>query len=344
MTFKSILIVNMNYLGDALMTTPTIRALKRTYPGVVIDVIAGSTASYGALEILALDPDIDHLIPRVNGDSIARGKQLYQVIVNGKYDLVLILPTLPFYSFIARLTGRRVIMVPKADETKHMADHMLDSVKSFLPIVEAPHNMVLDVPHLTVLSMSKLLNGLDQTRRTVALSVGASRPQKRWPAAHFARTAVMAASHGFNVLLLGGGNEQDMSTAAEVMCAAEKSGNGGNVVVDLVGKTTIEQLSAAIRISDVLVTCDTGSMHIGSGLGTPLVALFGSTSPKFTGPYGEERKAKILDLHLPCAPCGTHPTCNGRYDCMTGIEPDHVLQSILELMSLSEEPDPCRIL
>ena len=79
-----VLVINMNYLGDALMTTPAIRVLKRHFQQVEIDVIAGATNSYGALEILSLDPDIDHLIARVDGGSLARGWQLLKVISKGK--------------------------------------------------------------------------------------------------------------------------------------------------------------------------------------------------------------------------------------------------------------------
>ena len=82
-------------------------------------------------------------------------------------------------------------------------------------------------------------------------------------------------------------------------------------------------------------------MHIASALNIPVIALFGSTKPGFTGPYGEGRQTIVLDLELPCAPCITRPTCNGRYDCMRGICPEDVMESILKLIQVPEEIVVC---
>ena len=343
MKVHSILVVNMNYLGDALMTTPAVRALKKAFEKVRIDVIAGSSANYGALEILSLDPDIDRLIPRINGGSLARGAQLFKIIVKDRYDLVVILPSLPFYSFIAKLTGRRVVTVPKADESKHMADHMLDAVMQMLPkSLVTPRSFVMNVPDQSALFAAELFKKFREPKRLVVFNMGASRPQKRRPAAHFAKAAAMVVDSGFNLALVGGENEQDKDAACLVMTAVADANLCGSVI-NIVGKTTLEQLAAVIKAGSVVVTADTGAMHIASALETPLVALFGSTKPGFTGPYGEGGKTAVLDIGLSCAPCGTHPTCNGRYDCMTGISPEYVLESILKLTNVSEEIVACGI-
>jgi heptosyltransferase-2 len=335
---KRILVVNMNYLGDALMTTPAIRALKQSIEGVTIDVIAGSTAHYGALEVLSMCPDIDLLIPRADGGSFARGKQLFRVISVGNYDLVVILPTLPFYSMVARMTGSNVLLVPKADESKHMADHMLESLTAVLPDVTAPRELVMSVPDAAIESAAALLCCLRPATPLILLNVGASRPQKRWPVAYFAEAAKLIVESGCNVALVGGSNAQDLEAASEVMRKMTDLNIPDNRVIDLVGGTTLGQLSAIIQQVTVVVTADTGAMHIASALGVPLVALFGSTSAHFTGPYGSMSRTRVLDLHLACAPCITHPTCNGRFDCMTGITPKDVMKSILDLMESAEAP------
>jgi lipopolysaccharide heptosyltransferase II len=337
---SSILVVNMNYLGDALMTTPAIRALKMSFENVSIDVIAGSTANYGALEILALDPDIDLLIPRVDGGSIARGKQLYQVARAKFYDLIVVLPSLPFYSAIAKMSGSQVFTVPKADESKHMADHMLECVASYLHLAELDRSMVMRVPGEVQSTIKNLLGPVGAVRKLIAFNLGASRPQKRWPSGHFAEAAKLVIGAGFDIVLLGGDNDQDLAAATIVMSSVDDLNKPGTAV-DLVGKTTLEQLSAVIDFAAVLLTADTGAMHIASALETPVLALFGSTSACFTGPYGGRGRTIVLDLHLSCAPCITHPTCNGRYDCMVGILPEMVLKSILKLLTVREEIAAC---
>jgi heptosyltransferase-1 len=199
----------------------------------------------------------------------------------------------------------------------------------------------MQVPDKAERYIDQIFLRLDSSKRLVVFNMGASRPQKRWPAEHFAEATKKVVNAGFNVALVGGDNEQDQNAAAVVMGAIAESKLTCSVI-NLVGQTTLEQLSAVIKAGSVIVTADTGAMHIASALETPVVALFGSTKPGFTGPYGEGGKTVIHDLGLFCAPCVTHPTCNGRYDCMTGILPEHVLESILKLMDMSEEIVVCR--
>jgi len=337
MKISSILVVNMNYLGDALMTTPAIRALKNAFEDVRIDVVAGSTASYGALEILQLDPDVDRFIPRASGGSFARGLQLFRIIKANNYDLVVVLPSIPFYNFIAQMAAKNVVVVPKADESKHMADHMLDCISRSLSLPPSPRSLVISVPEKASQFATAALKNLVFGNRLVVLNLGASRPQKRWPAEHFASTARLAINAGYNLALVGGDNPQDKATADVIMRGVVLPPEALSArIVNLVGKTTLDQLSAVIQAGSVLVTADTGAMHIASALHVPMIALFGSTSAHFTGPYGPKENVCVLDLHLSCAPCGTHPTCNGAFDCMRGITPEQVLASILTLTNLPE--------
>jgi len=67
-------------------------------------------------------------------------------------------------------------------------------------------------------------------------------------------------------------------------------------------------------------------MHLATAVGTPTVALFGSTDPHLTGPYDDQ--SRVFYAHLPCAPCGKHPTCNGRWDCMRALHPADVALAI----------------
>jgi ADP-heptose:LPS heptosyltransferase len=72
-------------------------------------------------------------------------------------------------------------------------------------------------------------------------------------------------------------------------------------------------------------------MHIASAVGTPIVAIFGSTDPHLTGPYGDT-PARVLYKNLPCAPCNNHPTCGGRHDCLQEISPEEVVLAVSDLI------------
>ena len=103
-----ILVVNMNYMGDALMTTPAHAALRLAWPGARIDAIAGASTGYGAADALALCPDIDTIIARAPGGAAALCAQLFSVIRAGRYDAVVVLPSIPAYELTAlAVDGRR---------------------------------------------------------------------------------------------------------------------------------------------------------------------------------------------------------------------------------------------
>ena len=119
----------------------------------------------------------------------------------------------------------------------------------------------------------------------------------------------------------------DKQSAEDVRAAAD-----GFNLLDLTGQTSVAELAAVIAACDALVTADTAACHIAAAVGTPQVALFGSTDPLVTGPYADA-PARVLAEALPCAPCGKHPTCAGRFDCMRALTPERVASALDGLLS-----------
>lgn len=327
-----ILVVNMNYLGDALMTTPAIAALRRAHPDARIDTIAGAAQGYAAADILAMDPDIDQVIPRSPGGAAARCLQLAQVLRRGRYDAAVVLPSIAAYDTTVRLAGPPIkVMTPQLQGRVHLADHLLQAVEPLAGKAAAIRRLVLRIPPEAVRSAAKLLSRRPRAgARLVALNLGATRPQKRWPKRHFADLAAALATD-YNVVLLGGPVPSDCEYARDILEAV-----GSENLVDLTGKTTLPDLAGVISACDALVTADSGAMHIASAVGTPLIALFGSTDPAVTGPYGDS-PARVLYKSLACAPCGKHPTCAGRFDCLISINPAEVLAALGEILSTPAE-------
>ena len=98
--------------------------------------------------------------------------------------------------------------------------------------------------------------------------------------------------------------------------------------VNLVGKTRLSELITALRGCRLLVTNDTGTMHLAAALGTPTVSIFGSTEPVLTGPLGSAHT--VVRHHVPCSPCFKRECPFGHYECMTKISPEQVAAAVLE--------------
>jgi ADP-heptose:LPS heptosyltransferase len=311
----------MNYLGDALMTTPVHAALRRTYPTAQIDVIAGNGSAYAAASILELDPNVDSVIPRVHGGAWTRCHQLYTLIRAGSYDVVVVLPPIQVYQFTALAAGARVVVAMPARSTdRHMTDQMMDAVASIIPGHSFDRTLTLAVGEHDRQRSREIVGAERLAQPLTGLNLGASRPQKRWPDERFIGLAQELLQSKSSVLLLGG--HADEENAKQIVAAVNDSR-----VLNLVGKTSIRELVSIIDICSAVVTADTAAMHIATAVGTDVVALFGSTDPQLTGPYGTKR-CQVLYHNLECAPCGNHPTCNGAFTCMRSISVEEVVVAL----------------
>jgi heptosyltransferase-2 len=166
-------------------------------------------------------------------------------------------------------------------------------------------------------------------RPLVGLNAGAEYgPAKRWPLERFADAArSLAARTGARFVIFGG--KADLPLAHDL---AGRLGEGIPRTI-LAGQTTLAELMAALSLCRVLVTNDTGPMHLAAALGVPVVAPFGSTSPELTGPGlpGAPRHRLLLG-QAACAPCFLR-TCPVDFRCLRSITPEAVVAATLEAMS-----------
>jgi ADP-heptose:LPS heptosyltransferase len=163
--------------------------------------------------------------------------------------------------------------------------------------------------------------GLDQTP-LFALVLGASRENKCWPTAYFARLIAMLRAEGLGeCFLVGGKGEADREE--EVQAYLDEP------VVSFVGRTSLPQLAALLARSRVVVAGDTGAIHMAVALDRPVVGIYGPTSPRLTGPWGP--RALVLWNEPPCGPCVRKPTCLD-YHCMSEITPERVKSAVREAM------------
>lgn len=154
----------------------------------------------------------------------------------------------------------------------------------------------------------------------IALQLGASETRRQWPVASFAQVGAWLTKAGYRPVLVGSRGERPL---AEAYAAYAHASGTEHEYADFVGRTTLPELAALLSTCALLITNDTGTMHLAAGLNVPSVALFLATAqPWDTGPYLEN--CLCLEPDLPCHPCGFGTTCPHDEQCREAISPDEV--------------------
>jgi heptosyltransferase-2 len=154
-------------------------------------------------------------------------------------------------------------------------------------------------------------------------------PAKRWPAARFAAAAILLYKQtGCRWLIFGG--REDVPLAEKIVDEIRFAKVPPETVLNLAGKTSLPELAAALKTCRLLLTNDTGPMHLAAAVGTPVVALFGSTSPELTGP-GTTPTAKVVRMPPPCAPCFRRE-CPVDLRCFNDISIGQVAEAVREAL------------
>jgi heptosyltransferase-2 len=166
-----------------------------------------------------------------------------------------------------------------------------------------------------------------EDRLLLGLNAGAEYgPAKRWPASRFIAVAqaVQQRKHCRWVILGGHG---DGRLASEIIGALARL---SPPPINLAGKTSLRELCAVLKLCRVFLTNDTGPMHVATAVGTPVVALFGSTSPALTGPVTNvDSRHTVLTAQAPCSPCFLR-TCPIDFRCMLGIGTEPAIQAVIQ--------------
>jgi heptosyltransferase I len=159
----------------------------------------------------------------------------------------------------------------------------------------------------------------------VLLNPGARWWNKRWPAPAFAKTMLQIAAARPDVRFAVLGGKEDLPLGEEI------AGQAPGRTLNLAGLTSLHELIEVIRSAALIITNDTGPMHMAAATGTPMIALFGPTNPARTGPYGSN--AVVMSVPLPCVPCLSQ-RCHWpeKMECLTAIRPETVSAAALKLL------------
>lgn len=208
--------------------------------------------------------------------------------------------------------------IPRRCEDTHAVDWYLDAVRSLKATIRWDFQWL---PQRKSISDQLKRSYSLEAKKLIMICPGGRWENKRWPSVHYQqlirRLADDYPAAQFGLI----GSPGESSLAAEIASAVPDR------ILNFTGKTTLPELVELLRLSTVLVTNDTGPMHIAAALGKPVVALFGPTDPKRTGPYGQISHA--LQWHLPCVPC-MKPVCHWKEPmaCLTEILPDSVAREL----------------
>ena len=328
-----ILIVAPSWVGDALLSQPLLTLLKQRDPGSTIDVLGPGWA----LPIFRRMPEVDETIesPFAHGE-LALGKRLQigRRVRARHYDRAYVLPN-SFKSALVPLFARSPERIGFVGEARHwlltdarrLDERALPLMVERFAHLAAPRGTALDGPlpnpRLQVapaerdLLMAQL--GLVRPSRLICFCPGAEYgPAKRWPPHHFGELAAALSAEGGTAWIVGSSRERDLGEAIREHSAG--------VAVNLCGRTTLDQAVVLLSGADMVVTNDSGLMHVTAALDRPMVALYGSSSPAFTPPLS--RRAHILKLDVPCSPCFERTCPLGHFDCMMKLMPGRVLAEI----------------
>lgn len=326
---KRLLIIKMSALGDVARTIPTVDAIRAAYPHLEI----GWVVRQGLADLLMGNPSIDRLFIAPRG--LRALAAMWRPLRAFRPDITLDMQGLFISGCLARLSGasRRFTWEGGREFSGLLTGNPVVAAPLHMNAVECLFNFarLLGVEHLPeeppayltrdpalVARAEELLEGTPRPR--VGMHIGASVPNKTWPAEHWARLADLLLKEGYGVVLFGGRAEGSAERAVRNRMRLQP--------LSLVGCTTPRELAAAISRCNLFLGGDTGATHIASLVGVPIVALMGATDPTRFGPYGTGHT--ILYLGLPCGPCYRHPTCGGRYDCMRGITPETVFKACMK--------------
>jgi len=356
--FERLLIVKTSSIGDVIHALPVVSLLKNAHPSLQIGWVVRSKSS----SVLEGNPNVDwlHVIAdrtRTNDVTTIRNdlrQHDYQCALDmqGLFmsGLITFLSGAPVRIGLDRnREGNKVFLthpiVPGQVGRKIGDRHAIDVLLGFVRALGV-EDVPTDLPAQSYLGAGCIGEVCEEMADLVgpriALNVGASTLYKQWPLGHWVELAGLLISTGCSVVFVGDGQDakrvrqilDEMTTRGLLSASAQ-----AKQCVDFSGRTSLGKLAAVLQNCSVAVSGDTGPMHLANAVGLPVVALFGSTNPLRTGPYGQ--KHVVLDMHLSCSPCYRKPTCDGRVDCMTAITPAaarNAVGSVLKVHSLKSAP------
>ncbi len=336
--YHHILFIKPSSLGDIVHAMPTCAAIRRAYPKARLTWLVKREWA-GLVERI---DGVDRVWPV---ESTFKG-WLSQVspLRAERFDLVVDLQGLFRSAAIGWLGGSSLLVgfangregspwfysrrVPVPQLEMHAVDRYLLVAKAVGAVESGAPEFRFRIPQTDYEEVDRLLSrsGVTPEMSWVAMNVSARWPTKRWPAASFAEVADRLQQERCGAVVMIGGPSERADVAAV-------SGMMKTPAIDLAGATTVGLLPALLSRASLLITNDSGPMHIAAAAGTPVVALFGPTSAARTGPYGVGHR--VLATEISCRPCLSR-TCHNpvQLECLTRISHEQVFVAVRDQLAV----------
>ena len=344
---RNVLCVRLDAMGDVLMTTPALRALRESAPGRRITLL---TSPAGA-EVAALVPEVDHVlvfqapwIKATGADPDPRHDlEFVERLRDRGHDAAVIFTVftqspLPA-AYLCHLAGiplrlaqsrenpyhRRSDGVPESDsfpDPRHEVRRQLDLVAS-VGARTRDERLSLAVPEMARARIDRLLKDahVDPTRPWAVIHPGASAPSRRYQPDGFAAAARMLALEGWQIAFTGAQDERELVEGIRLAMAAPS--------VSFVGVLDLAGLAALIEAAPLLISNNTGPVHVAAAVGTPVVDLYALTNPQHT-PWAVPNR--VLSHHVPCRDCLKSVCPMGHHDCLRLVPPESIVEAARELV------------
>jgi heptosyltransferase-2 len=335
---EKIIIRMPNWIGDLVMATPVLSDLRKAYPKAHITAMCRTPIS----DLLREDQDIDELFCFNKTNRFSRRSDKHDIIEklkHGKYDLGVLLThsfSSAWWFWLGKVkrrlgykgNGRGILLTDKIALPKNVHEqHLVETYKMLLNPLGIPTSTSKPRLFLTEKELHDARTLLKQLGITpehalIGINPGAAYGSaKCWLPERFKEVTKRLLKLE-RVKIIYFGDQSSMPLVKEI-CQDLPS-----PVINLAGLTSLRELACLIKLCKVLLTNDSGPMHIAAAVQTPLVALFGSTNETATGPY---QVGTVINKHVSCSPC-YHRECPIDFRCMKRIESDEVYQEILRAL------------
>lgn len=335
---KKILVTFLMHLGDLTLTTPFIHALRKAAPDAHITFLADEKLK----DVVLHNPYLDEVITI---DKKGRDNSLLALMACSRrlskmdFDVVINLHPNERCSFICAFTKTKLrvgtthtMFRPmwdiyiQLDRTIHAADMYLDVLHE-LGVKDIQHNGLEIFPsdeHMKQAESFWRDNGVFATDKLVGFNIGSAVVTKRWAPERFAQVADTLAAKGYKPVFFGGTMDEEMVQEAVALMKTTP--------VVATGAFTIGALAAAMRRCSLIITNDSGPMHVAISQKVPIVAMYGPSSPKLYGPYTKD--ATIVTAVPPCMGCasGMKHKCNDM-QCMTRLTVEQVVEAAEKMLA-----------
>ena len=338
---RRILVIAPNWIGDCLLAQPLLARLQERFPQAEIDALGPAWVA----PVLERMPQVARAIPMTLGHGelkLGERWRLARALAPDDYEAAYVLPNsfksalIPFFAAIPRRVG----FVGEARYGLLNERHVLD--EKSLPLMAEryaalgeprgnPPRRPLVRPQLRVDegNRTRALASLDlnTVKPIVAMCPGAEYgPAKRWPARHFASLAIKFAERGRQVWLFGSNKDRQIAT--------EVASLSGGIARSLAGRTELASAIDLLSLAELVVTNDSGLMHVAAALNRRIVALYGSSSPAHTPPMAD--RVIIARLGIECSPCFKRECPlegTAHLRCLNDLTPQWVLNALAATVS-----------